>query len=117
MELLAIFFMYRLRIILTQVSSNGYILMGVPATVPDPVIPGSLPMVAPYAADIDARISGRVRYTQFTTDNEPTMTTISGFIREHTDDSDFYGTKMMVAEWSNVAKFGGSAVSCTNTKE
>ena len=51
-----------------------------------------------------------VKYTNFTTSDSSQMNTVSSFIRSETGNS-FSGTRMMVAEWNGVPKFGGSIVS------
>ena len=86
--------------------------MGERVSTSSPEIPGTRPIVAPYAADIDPRIAGTVRYTQFTTTDYSQMSRVSSFIRDQTYNS-FYGTRMMVAEWDGVAEYSGSYVSST----
>ena len=95
-----------------QVSTNGYISMGERVSTSSPEIPGTSPIVAPYAANINPEIAGTVRYTQFSTTDYTQMSRVSNFIQDQTDNS-FYGTRMMVTEWDRVAKFGGSSVSNT----
>ena len=79
--------------------------------------PGNIPgsssysVVAPFAADIDTRSRGSVKYTQFTT-SDSQMSRVSSFIRSQTGDY-FYGTRMMVAEWNGVPEYGESIVSFT----
>ena len=75
-----------------------------------PEIPGTRPIVAPYAADIDPSLAGTVQYTQFTSTNYTQMSRVSSFIQNQTDNS-FYGTRMMVVEWDGVAKYHGFSVS------
>ena len=74
--------------------------------------PSSCSVVAPYAADVNTEIAGTVQYTDFDTysSTDPSMTNVSSFIRDETGDN-FYGTKMMVAEWNGVSKYNGSSVS------
>ena len=83
--------------------------MGTSVDTTSPDIPGTNNVVVPYGADIDASVAGTVRYTQFRTSHYQ-MSTVSSFIRSQTSDS-FYGTRMMVAEWNGVPKFGGFSVS------
>ena len=59
----------------------------------------SYSVVAPFAGDFDTAYTGSVKYTQFITSSQ--MNRVSSFIRSKTGDS-FYGTRMMVAEWSGV---------------
>ena len=72
----------------------------------------SCSVVAPYAADINTQIAGSVQYTDFYiySSSDSSMTTVSSFIRDETGDN-FYGSRMMVAEWNGVAEYGGSSVS------
>ena len=74
--------------------------------------PSSCSAVAPYAADINTQIAGSVQYTDFYTysSTDSAMTTISSFIRDETEDN-FYGSRMMVAEWNGVAEFDEPFVS------
>ena len=76
----------------------------------------SCSVVAPYAADINTEDAGTVRYTDFDTylSTGLSMTNVNEFIGDQTGDS-FFGTKMMVAEWNSVSKFGGHFVSFTST--
>ena len=97
-----------------QVSTNGYISMGERISASSPEIPGTSPIVAPYAADINPNIAGTVRYTQFTTTDYSQMSRVSSFIRDQTDNS-FYGTRMMVAEWDGVARYSGSSGSSVSS--
>ena len=70
--------------------------------------------VAPYGADSNTEIAGTVRYTDFDTysSSGTSMTTVSAFIRSETGDN-FYGTRMMVAEWNGVSQYNGISVSLT----
>ena len=70
----------------------------------------SYSVVAPFAADIDTTSRGSVKYTEFTTSDFTQMDSVSSFIESETGD-DFYGTRMMVAEWNDVPKYQGSIVS------
>ena len=78
----------------------------------------SCSVVAPYGANSNTEIAGSVRYTDFDTytyfdtysSSDSSMTTVSRFIRDETGDN-FYGSRMMVAEWNGVAEYGGSSVS------
>ena len=72
----------------------------------------SLSVVAPFAADMDTRSRGSVKYTEFTT-SDSQMDTVSTFIQSETGDG-FYGTRMMVAEWRGVPKYQGIIVSSAN---
>ena len=100
---------------MNQVSTNGFISMGVRVNRSSPEIPGTSSVIAPYAADIDPTEAGTVRYTQFTTDDYSQMSTVSSFIQARTDEY-FYGTTMMVAEWNGVPEYAGSPVSiCSYT--
>ena len=69
-------------------------------------------VVAPYGADSNTEIAGTVQYTDFYTYTSTghSMTTVSRFIRDETGDN-FYGNRMMVAEWNGVAEYRGSSVS------
>ena len=95
-----------------QVSSNGFIS----AFSAKNYRPGLIrdndesPIIAPYSARTDTRLSGSVRFTQFMSYDRLQMTTVSDFIRSSTNHP-FSGTGMMVVEWRDVAKYGGSAVS------
>ena len=91
-----------------QVSSNGYISMGVPPLSTFPTIPKTNNIVSPYGAHIDTSLAGRVRYMPFTSNNSQ-LTRVSTFIESQTGFS-FSGTTMMVAEWDHVAKYGGPSV-------
>ena len=73
---------------------------------------GFYTIVAPYAANIDTRTQGSVKYTDFDTfsSNDYEMVRISQFIRNETG-VDFYGTKMIVAEWNDVQRYQYSDVS------
>ena len=84
--------------------------MGERVSTSSPEIPGTRPIVAPYAANINPEISGTVRYTEFTSTDSTQMSRVSSFIQGQADNS-FYGTRMMVAEWDGVAEYSGSSVS------
>ena len=73
-----------------------------------PSIPGTSSIVAPYSADIDPSTGGSVRYTDFMDISQ--LYTVSYFIRSQSN-ADFYGTRMMIAEWDSVPEFSGSDVS------
>ena len=72
-------------------------------------------VVAPYGADIDTRIAGRVHYTQVIT-NTSEMKTVNNFIRDEIAIPDvpgsgsFSGVRMLVAEWDRVAEYDGEKV-------
>ena len=83
--------------------------MGARVSTSSPEIPGTSPIVAPYAANINPEIAGTVRYTQFTT-TDFQMSRVSSFIQSQAGNS-FYGTRMMVAEWDSVAEHSGLSVS------
>ena len=95
-----------------QVSENGYILMGQPPTSSSLSSSSSSSVVAPYGADSNTEVTGTVRYTDFDTysSSGSSMTTVSSFIRSETGDN-FYGTRMLVAEWNGVSQFNGISVS------
>ena len=97
-----------------QVSTNGYISIGLPQYISSVSIPGSetYTIVAPYAADLDTTYKGTVRYSDFFTysSDDASMISVSSFIRNETGD-DFYGTQMMVVEWNSVPLFSGNSVS------
>ena len=96
----------------SQVSAKGYISMGeIPCTNVVNADLTACSVVAPYVANIDIEVAGTVRYTDFNTysSSGSSMTTVSRFVRDQTGNN-FYGTKMMVAEWNGVAQFGGSSV-------
>ena len=89
-----------------QVSTNGYISMGITPTVN---AQRTNSIVAPYAADIDTSVTGTVRYTEFMS-NRFNLLDVSNFIEEETGVT-FEGTRMMVAEWDGVAQYNGDPVS------
>ena len=95
-----------------QVSENGYISMGEIPCSHSLSSSSSCSVVAPYSADINTEIAGTVRYTDFDTysSSGTSMTSISAFIQSQTRDN-FYGTRMMVAEWSGVSQYNGNHVS------
>ena len=69
-------------------------------------------VVAPHGADSNTEVAGIVRYTDFdaySSSGSP-ISTVSSFIRSETGDN-FYGTRMMVAEWNGVSRFNGISVS------
>ena len=68
--------------------------------------------MAPYATDIDLTFEGTVRATDFDTYSNSSydMARVSYFIQYKTG-TEFYGTKMMVAEWNNVPRDHQSSVS------
>ena len=69
--------------------------------------PSSYSVVAPYAAASDlAYDAGQVQYTGFITylSNGSPIPNVSSFIRNETG-ANFYGTKMMVSEWSHLSKY------------
>ena len=69
-----------------------------------PTIPETTSIVAPYAADINPTLSGRVMYTKFISPSDYLMRTVSNFIEDQTGDN-FTGTYMMLAEWRNVIRY------------
>ena len=71
--------------------------------------PSSYSVVAPFAGNIDISSGGLVKYKQFTY-LDSHVNTVSRFIRSETL-STFYGTSMIVAEWSSVPQYGKSNVS------
>ena len=83
--------------------------MGTSVSTTSPRIPETDSIVAPYGADINPNVAGTVRYTGFITDYSQ-INTVSSFIRSQTT-HDFYGTRMMIAEWNSVAEYSGSTVS------
>ena len=95
-----------------QVSENGYISMGQKPCSTSLRLFSFCFAVAPYGADINTGIAGTVRYTDFDTysSSGSSMTIVSSFIRDETGDN-FYGRKMMVAEWNGVAKYSEISVS------
>ena len=74
-----------------------------------PRIPGTDNIVAPYGYDINPRVAGTVKYTNFIHDARQ-LNAVSSFIRSH-GQSSFTGTRMMVAEWNGVSQYGGRSVS------
>ena len=88
---------------------NGFISMGETPSRSPPTIPGSSNVVSPYGANIDTKTAGRIIYTPFFTIH-PEMSNISDIISAKMGVS-FTGTRMMLAEWTGVAKSGGSSVS------
>ena len=72
--------------------------------------PSSYSVVAPFAGNIDISSGGSVKYTQYTSSDYHQMRSVSRFIRSETI-SIFYGTRMIVAEWSSVPQYGKSNVS------
>ena len=93
-----------------QVSTNGYISMGLTPTANAQNVEGANSVVAPYGADIDTRVGGTVSYTRFHAPLQE-LRAVSEFIEAQMD-VDFLGTKMMVALWDDVAQYHGRAVSC-----
>ena len=85
--------------------------MGTRVFLATPTIPGESGIVSPYGADINTNIAGTVRYTTGFSSSHPQMSSVSIFIRTQTRDYSFSGTRMMVVEWNNVARDGGSSVS------
>ena len=85
--------------------------MGTRVSLTTPTIPGDSRIVSPYGADIDTYSAGTVRYTNRFSSSHPQMSSVSSFIQTQTRDYSFSGTRMMVAEWDNVAHDGGSSVS------
>ena len=53
-----------------------------------------------------------MQYTDFDTysSGDSAMITVSSFIRDKTW-GNFYGSSMMVVEWTGVAEYGGSSIS------
>ena len=92
-----------------QVSTNGYISMGLTPTDNARNEEGINSVVAPYAADIDTSVGGTVSYTRFHAPRED-LETVSKFVESQLG-VNFTGTKMMVALWDSVAKYKGEAVS------
>ena len=78
--------------------------------------PSSYSVVAPFGGNIDTSSGGTVKYTQYTFpdyddyDDYQMMSKVSRFIRSQTLNT-FYGTSMIVAEWSGVPQYGKSNVS------
>ena len=72
----------------------------------------SCSVVAPYGADSNTEVAGTVRYTDFDAylSSGSSKSTVSSFIQNMTGDN-FYGTRMMVAEWNGVSQFNGISVS------
>ena len=95
-----------------QISDNGYITVGDCSSSGSLSSSSSCSVVAPYRADSNTGIAGSVRYTDFDTysSSDSAMTTVSRFIQDETGDN-FYGSRMMVAEWNGVAEYGGFSVS------
>ena len=60
-------------------------------------------MVAPFWADHDIRPEGEISYEVHNTSTS-LMSTVSNFIRK-TQQNEFSGTWMLVAEWSNVPQY------------
>ena len=92
-----------------QVSTNGYISMGLTPTANAQNIAGSNSVVAPYGADIDTRVAGTVTYTHFYS-HETQLEAVSEFIEDQMGVR-FRGVRMMVAEWDGVAQYQGNPVS------
>ena len=78
-----------------------------PCTLTD--IPGDFSIVSPYLANIDVSIVGSVRLTDGFDGDHPRISEVSSFIESQTGAS-FSGTRMMVVEWDDLAKFNGSEV-------
>ena len=74
--------------------------------------PSSYSVVAPFAANIDTSSGGSVKYKQYTSHYQ--MEGVSRFIRSQTV-SIFYGTRMIIAEWSSVPQYGKPNVSSVTT--
>ena len=92
-----------------QVSTNGYISMGLTPTANAQNVEGANSVVAPYGADVDTREGGTVSYTRFHAP-VPELKVVSEFIQDQMD-VEFQGTKMMIGLWDNVPQFKGKAVS------
>ena len=95
-----------------QVSTNGYISMGLTPTANAQSVAGANSIIAPYGADIDTQVAGSVKYTHFYSDYSD-LDDVSDFIEDEMN-VDFNGEKMMVAEWNNVAEYNGDPVSYDN---
>ena len=96
--------------LLLQISTNGYFSLG---TTPSEASltrfssSQSHSIIAPFAADIDTKYNGYVPYYIFTTGTSY-IETVDSYIRSELGVS-FYGTWMLVAEWRDVAQYGGSS--------
>ena len=71
--------------------------------------PSSYSVIAPFAADITISTTGSVKYTQFTFDQSQ-LNAINSFIQSETE-SNFQGTRILVAEWNSVPLSNGLPVS------
>lgn len=93
-----------------QVSTDGYFSMGRKpqdgfsiSDIPDS---SSQSIVAPFAADISTSYGGVVKYVNFSSSYP--MSAVNYFIRSQLPSGDgFYGSRMMLAEWSNVPLYSG----------
>ena len=66
-------------------------------------------VIAPFAADITISMTGSVKYTQFTSD-ESQLNAVNSFIQSETE-SNFQGTRILVAEWNSVPQWNRLPVS------
>ena len=64
-------------------------------------------MVAPFWADHDTRPEGKISYEVHNA-NTGLISTVSNFVRQ-TQQNNFNGTWMLVAEWSDVLPFGSTS--------
>ena len=69
---------------------------------PNIPVPNAARIVAPFAADIDTTYTGSVRFSSFVTIAQ--LNRINSFIHSQTDDEDFSGSILFVAEWNQVPK-------------
>ena len=95
-------------VLFLQVSTNGYISMGITPTANAQNVEGIHSIVSPYGADIDTSVGGAVAYTNFRTPGDD-LEEVSSFIEDQLD-VEFRGNRMMAARWDNVAQYDGSNV-------
>ena len=70
----------------------------------------SAPVLAPFAADIDTRISGTISYKVITNDGSDSylLATVSSLIRSNQSVS-FFANQMFAVYYEDVALYGGSS--------
>ena len=92
-----------------KVSTNGYITFESGRSSPGLSLSSTpIPVLAPFAADIDTQIRGTISYKVITFDGSDShlLATVSSLIRTN-QSVNFYGTEMMAVYYQDVARFGG----------
>ena len=93
-----------------QVNSNGVLSFGFQLTAPSVRLLSSDIFIAPFYADINTNIAGRVFY-RFAT----ITTSIRDQIRTYIMDSSFSPSVVLLATWDGVARAGGSSETVSRT--